>query len=383
MVTVRAGANHKKSLGGTSIKHTKKLWALVLALVMALALSVTAVAETAEIVGPNPLPPGNTPTGGEPITAVEVEIKKTVELAGEGTIPAATFTFVLTDPDGRSLSDCGIAVRDDKVTLAEGENNGTTAFVISVTDADKIRSTWTLDGNNGYAKTFRLTEKSDGAAGWTYDGQSYDIALTYSAAGDLGCNEATKMFRNVYTPTKTVEIPFTKVVKLGGNTAPDKQTFELEIFNSVNPTDGLTITSAVETNGRGTYEGKLVITGPGEKVDNLIGRGFYVREKSGDAANWTYSDAVWHVIKVDGQNKIYPATKKTSDNGDYYEDGAAVEKMTFTNTYTRNTSSTVYPTQPPTPISSPKTFDAGIGVYAVSALLSVTGGAWLVGKKHK
>ena len=32
--------------------------------------------------------------------------------------------------------------------------------------------------------------------------------------------------------------------------------------------------------------------------------------------------------------------------------------------------------------SSPKTFDAGIGIYAVTAVLSVTGMAWTAKKRH-
>ena len=31
---------------------------------------------------------------------------------------------------------------------------------------------------------------------------------------------------------------------------------------------------------------------------------------------------------------------------------------------------------------SPKTFDAGIGIYAVTAVLSVTGMAWTAKKRH-
>lgn len=382
------------------MKHTKKIWALVLALVMALALSVTAVAETAEIVGPNPLPPGNE-------TVVQFTIvKKVVKAENAATPPAETFEFELEDTanEKKPLGNYGITLLDELKIGTDGVGDYTKTIKAKIDTAEvNPNGGWeaiTPVGSqtpSSYYKTFHITEKNDGTDGWAYSTAGYAVTFKYDCAtGNMTCgvyergNDVsfrTADFTNTYTKqaasTKTVEIPFTKVVKLGGNTAPDKQTFELEIFNSVNPTDGLTITSAVETNGSGTYESKLVITGSGEKVDNLIGRGFYVREKIGNAANWTYSDAVWHVIKVDGQNKIYPATKKTSDNGDYYEDGAAVEKMTFTNIYTRNTSSTVYPTQPTKPISSPKTFDAGIGIYAVSALLSVTGGAWLVGKKHK
>ena len=32
--------------------------------------------------------------------------------------------------------------------------------------------------------------------------------------------------------------------------------------------------------------------------------------------------------------------------------------------------------------TSPKTFDAGVGIYAVTAMLSVTGMAWVGKKRH-
>ena len=32
--------------------------------------------------------------------------------------------------------------------------------------------------------------------------------------------------------------------------------------------------------------------------------------------------------------------------------------------------------------ASPKTFDAGVGIYAVTAMLSVTGMAWVGKKRH-
>ena len=40
------------------------------------------------------------------------------------------------------------------------------------------------------------------------------------------------------------------------------------------------------------------------------------------------------------------------------------------------------PTTTDTKTDSPKTFDAGVGIYAVTALLSVTGMAWTGKKRH-
>ena len=96
-------------------------------------------------------------------------------------------------------------------------------------------------------------------------------------------------------------------------------------------------------------------------------------------SGWTYSDAVWFVSP---EGKIFPAKMEKTDNGEFYDainNAAAVGKMTFENIYTRNTS---YTTPDEKPISSPKTFDAGVALYGVSALLSLTGTALVIKRKN-
>ena len=174
-------------------------------------------------------------------------------------------------------------------------------------------------------------------------------------------------------PTTTYEIPFTKTVTLGGNTAPGQATFELEIFDvgvgAMEEHANDLCTATVTTNGAGSKDGILVISGDANSVEALICEGFYVREKKSGVANWSYSDEVWFVkpervspgpgdgIIIDGPLPpsnvpspdggsdpgytlvIYPTTAKSGDNGIYYTPkGDSVEKMTFTNTYTRSSS---------------------------------------------
>lgn len=172
--------------------------------------------------------------------------------------------------------------------------------------------------------------------------------------------------------TTRYEIPFTKTVTLGGNTAPGQATFELEIFDvgvgAMEEHANDLCTATVTTNGAGSKDGILVISGDANSVEALICEGFYVREKKSGAANWSYSDEVWFVkpervspgpgdgIIIDGPLPpsnvpspdggsdpgytlvIYPTTAESGDDGIYYTPkGDSVEKMTFTNVYTYNT----------------------------------------------
>ena len=196
-------------------------------------------------------------------------------------------------------------------------------------------------------------------------------------------------------PTSTeLKIPFSKTVTLGGNTAPGQTDFTLEIFNIKNGNKDeykdVTYTAAVTTNGARSYVGELVISGREDQIRAFVSEGFYVREEKGSLSGWTYSDAVWHVMpekRVESgvpPMKIYPTKLEKTDDGEFYVDGDPVEKMTFENIYTYSTTPIrrEKPNTPETTISSPKTFDAGVALYGVSALLSLTGTALVIKRKN-
>ena len=192
---------------------------------------------------------------------------------------------------------------------------------------------------------------------------------------------------NYPTPTE-LKIPFIKTVTLGGNTAPGETEFELEIFkigNSNVDCKNVPYTAAVTTNGAGSYKGTLIISGTAEQIRDIVSEGFFVRELKKDLSGWTYSDAVWF---VSSEGKIYPATMETTDNGEVHfrevEGAAAEDKMTFENTYTYSTTPIrrEKPNTPEPAITAPKTFDAGVALYGVSALLSLTGTALVIKRKN-
>lgn len=371
-------------------RNRKTVFALLLALAMTLGLAATAEA-----------------TGGEPTESFEKElsITKVVEKTGDVTPPAETFTFVLEDAvkegEKHDLAYYGITLMDDlKISTAAGTGTFEKTFKFKLPASDFERHHWTPGTNVGsneiarYYKSFLLTEQKDGKAGWQYSTKEYAVTFTYRT-GDQTMNleihtpgnddySRSAEFKNIYTENlTTVEIPFTKTVKLGGNTAPGKTDFKLEIFNIGNSNaDGykdVTYTAAVTTNGAGSYDGELVISGPAEQIRQFVSEGFFVREVNDNRSGWTYSNAVWHVA---ANGEIRPAKLETTANGEFYgvvNTADTVREMTFENTYTYNTSYTIPDEQP---ISSPKTFDAGVALYGVSALLSLSGTALVIKRKN-
>ena len=327
--------------------------------------------------------PGNSGTITEKHYLLPVSITKHVRQNGTEAPPAETFEFEVEDTakgEKHPLSYYGIGVEDLKLsTNGVNDVEKTLRFRIP-TKKDYTAYHWNAVTKSGtdtvawYSKTFLLKEKNDGKPGWTYSTADYALTFWYDIeynslelrlhqpGNDVYYSKAE--FTNTYSST-SYELPFTKTVKQGGNTAPGKEKFALEIFDvgvsSMEAHAKDLYTATVTTKGAGTYDGKLIISGPADQVEALLCEGFYVREKDRGADHWTYDDAVWHIKpqyeQTSGQTvvnvplaptntpleatvmnyqlAIYPTTKMKGANGIYYEDSeTAVEKMTFTNTYT-------------------------------------------------
>ena len=316
-------------------------------------------------------------------TILDVSIVKHVRQNGTEAPPAETFEFEVEDTargEKHPLSYYGIRVEDLKLST-NGVNDVEKTLRFRVpTKKDYTPYHWNAVTKSGsdtvawYSKTFLLKEKNDGKPGWNYSTADYALTFWYDIehnslelrlhqpGNDVYYSKAE--FTNTYSST-SYELPFTKTVKQGGNTAPGKEKFALEIFDvgvsSMEAHAKDLYTATVTTKGAGTYDGKLIISGPADQVEALLCEGFYVREKDRGADHWTYDDAVWHIKpqyeQTSGQTvvnvplaptntpleatvmnyqlAIYPTTKMKGANGIYYEDSeTAVEKMTFTNTYT-------------------------------------------------
>lgn len=361
-------------------KTTKRLLSILLCLVLMIGMLPTIA--LAEEWGKVPSD-SKTDTFEYADRILDVLIVKHVRQNGTEAPPAETFEFEVEDTakgEKHPLSYYGIGVEDLKLST-NGVNDVEKTLRFRVpTKKDYTAYHWDAVTKSGtdtvawYSKTFLLKEKNDGKPGWTYSTADYALTFWYDIehnSMDLRLHQIgndvyyeTAEFTNTYSST-SYELPFTKTVKQGGNTAPGKEKFALEIFDvgvsSMEAHAKDLYTATVTTKGAGTYDGKLLISGPADQVEALLCEGFYVREKDRGADHWTYDDAVWHIKpqyeQTSGQTvvnvplaptntpleatvmnyqlAIYPTTKMKGANGIYYEDSeTAVEKMTFTNTYT-------------------------------------------------
>lgn len=361
-------------------KTTKRLLSILLCLVLMIGMLPTMA--LAEEWGKVPSD-SKTDTFEYADRILDVLIVKHVRQNGTEAPPAETFEFEVEDTargEKHPLSYYGIGVEDLKLST-NGVNDVEKTLRFRVpTKKDYTAYHWDAVTKSGtdtvawYSKTFLLKEKNDGKPGWTYSTEDYALTFWYDIehnSMDLRLHQPgndvyypTAEFTNTYSST-SYELPFTKTVKQGGNTAPGKETFALEIFDvgvsSMEAHAKDLYTATVTTKGAGTYDGKLIISGLADQVEALLCEGFYVREKDRGADHWTYDDAVWHIKpqyeQTSGQTvvnvplaptntpleatvmnyqlAIYPTTKMKGANGIYYEDSeTAVEKMTFTNTYT-------------------------------------------------
>ena len=287
---------------------------------------------------------------------LELPITKIVEMGGNAAPGRETFTVELLRDTGNEASNRVPIYQFLDTAEITTNGAGSTDSTLELYIPKSI-----YDNPDGFSKNhIYLHEKKGSANGWEYSEELYHVNrsgtegnYTYSfdrevnheiEPGGMNLNKAA--FTNIYTG---YEIPFTKTVKLGGNAAPGKQTFELEIFEignrNANEYSDVTYTASVETNGVKNYESKLLITGPEDQLEQFTCEGFYVREKNTKAANWEYSDAVWYVMPEYSESGtvqklvVHPTKLEQTANGDYYvPTETTASKMTFTNTYTYHTS---------------------------------------------
>ena len=147
----------------------------------------------------------------------------------------------------------------------------------------------------------------------------------------------------------SLTVPYTVNVVKGGSAEPGETLFYLDILNNTGESwhhDSVVIVcDAVRTNGVGSYSREAIITGTLVELTRLE-KGVFFRQKNMGEDGWEYDPAVWYVQVVpngsgdsvdDVTYAIYPTkSEETGDGGWLYiPTGEKKDKMTFTNTYTK------------------------------------------------
>ena len=224
----------------------------------------------------------------------DVSIMTHVRQNGTKAPPAETFEFEVEDTArGEKHPPSYYSIGVGELSLStNGAGDVEKTFYFSVPQAnDYAAYHWDAVCKSGtdtvawYSKTFLLREKDDGKPGWTYSDAEYALTFWYDMedgrmelnlhqpGNDVYYSKAE--FTNTYTYSESrYELPFTKTVELGGDTAPGREKFELEIFDvgvgSMEKYANDLCTATVTTDGAGTFDGTLVIVGQAEAVEALV-----------------------------------------------------------------------------------------------------------------
>ena len=221
---------------------------------------------------------------------------------------------------------------------------------------------------------------------WSYTENESSLAGKITISGDTTINGDVKAIQWNYNNTPAAT-PATIEIK-GGSVFGDARTATKDYGESAaSVTAKMEITGGTFNNDVSAYvqAGEEAKTIPVAKVKYANGTEFYA---VGDyvSLEGEYADSGDTLTITQGNADLtnVPAGVIVNNTGD--------GKVTVNgNTVTAGTSYTVparyyyYPsttTTPDTTKGSPKTFDAGVGIYAVTAVLSVTGMAWTAKKRH-
>ena len=255
--------------------------------------------------------------------------------------------------NGRTPHSCKIATRDGvPIQLQIACTLGT--------PAEQSQYTITYDGGEGVEGSIPAGTKTPGedftlsSETFTWDGyvQTGWVDKETGAIYDLGATYDEDRDATLYPYWEklvTVTAPFTTTVTLGDAGEPGETTFELALIGDNAPDkdkSNVTITGSVTTNGKGSYNGTLTITGTERTLWDMLSEGAFVQQVDAGEAGWTVDDTVWGVRlympevaaraadEVSYELLLYPTNVMSDGSFDLDLNAGPVEEMTFTNTYT-------------------------------------------------
>ena len=201
--------------------------------------------------------------------------------------------------NGRTPYYCKIATRDGvPIQLQIACTLGT--------PAEPSQYTITYDGGEGVEGSIPAGTKTPGedftlsSETFTWDGyvQTGWVDKETGAIYDLGATYDEDRDATLYPYWEklvTVTAPFTTTVTLGDAGEPGETTFELALIGDSAPDkdkSNVTITGSVTTNGKGSYNGTLTITGTERTLWDMLSEGAFVQQVDAGEAGWTVDDTV-------------------------------------------------------------------------------------------
>ena len=351
----------------------KKLFAIMLALIMVLAF-IPAAATTAATSGTDEAPGQTTYT---------LDVSKTVEGLPEADRPSP-ITVSLVNDDGRPISSASL-------TWDANNNKYSSGKLENIPEG-----------------TYTIVESGAGVEGYTYEMQAFvpvvgELSVELEPSASLVSNPSPStspepvllqsnrikvtangelILKNTYTKTEsdpetvTISIPIYKKVGQGGNTAPGKQTFTfvLSDFGANDAASQVTVANnTIETNGAGYYGTVMTVTVDKNNIGNLS-EGFNVTERNDGAPYWAYDATEWYVVPGMNNDQSTYCTFYNLTAGDKpWEIQTHYNGISFTNIYTYNYNGGYNPTPvrpvQPAPLP-PQTGDMPLW-YAVAQFLGL------------
>ncbi|MCF2553932.1 InlB B-repeat-containing protein [Faecalicatena contorta] len=212
------------------------------------------------------------------------------------------------------------------------------------------------EGTKTHGVDYTLSSETFTREGYVQTGWMDEEGERYNLGGTYTTNENVTLYP---VWDEIIEVPFTTTVKQGGNVAPGKTVFNLQLIDSQGNDlsfEDVKVTASITTNGAGSYEGTMTITGPSEDLLAMLNDGVFVKQVNAGEDGWIYDDKVWGLrykgeialayddeILPPSSVLIFPATLVPSENVSHYEipdDAYAVDQMSFTNTYTKSIAKT-------------------------------------------
>ena len=353
----------------------KKLFAIMLALIMVLAF-IPAAATTAATSGTDEAPGQTTYT---------LDVSKTVEGLPEADRPSSIKVSLMQAGINTPVSSASLEW-DEQSKEYSGQLTGIPKgeYTIIESGANVVVYTSTLQAFVPVVGELSVElEPSASLVSNPSPSTSPEPVLLQSNRIKVTAN-GELILKNTYTKTEsdpdpetvTISIPIYKEVRQGGNTAPGMQTFTfvLSDFGAKDAAPQVTVANnTIETNGAGYYETVMTVTVDKNNIGNLS-EGFKVTERNDGAPYWAYDATEWYVVpKMNNDQSTYCTFYNQTAGDKPTETQTPYNGISFTNIYTYNYNGGYNPTPvrpvQPAPLP-PQTGDMPLW-YAVAQFLGL------------